>query len=65
MVKVALLVWIILGTVLAGVGVVAVLMTPSLIVQGMRFIPMVALAGFALAIPLSMIIAKQLIKTVA
>lgn len=65
MIKVALLVWIMLGTVLAGVGVVAVLMTPSLIAQGMRFIPMVALAGFAIAIPLSLVIAKQLMKTTA
>lgn len=65
MIKVALLVWIMLGTVLAGVGVVSVLMTPGLMAQGMKFIPISALAGFALAIPLSLLIAKQLVKTTA
>lgn len=60
MFKVALLVWIVLGSTLAGIAVVVITSIPNLYDQGFTLIPWGAAGGFVLAIPFSFIIAKQL-----
>jgi hypothetical protein len=60
MFKVGILIWIVLGTTLAGLAILAVVLVPALYAQGMKAIPIAALAGFAIAIPFSLMIAKQI-----
>lgn len=60
MLKIAVLVWMMLGITLAGALVVAVVAVPSLYDQGMRLIPIVAAAGFVVAIPFAFLIAKKI-----
>jgi hypothetical protein len=60
MFKVALLVWIMLGTTLAGIAVVVIVSIPDLFDQGMKLIPIGGIGGYVLAIPFSFMIAKQL-----
>jgi len=65
MLKLATLIWIMLGTTLAGSLVVTVLATPSLAVQSMKLIPPAAGGGFLLAIPLAVLIAKKIYSATA
>jgi hypothetical protein len=51
MIKIAIVIWIVLGASLAGAAMVAVLSIPSLADQGMQLTPRVVLAGFGVAIP--------------
>jgi hypothetical protein len=60
MFKVSILVWIMLGTVLAGVSLIVVLMVPSFAADAIRNIPYAVAVGFALAIPLSYVVATQI-----
>ncbi len=60
MFRLALLIWIVLGTTLAGVGVTVVVSDASLYDQGMKLIPIAAIAGFVIAIPLSFMISKKM-----
>lgn len=60
MLKVGILVWLILGTTLAGSAVLVVLVVPGLSDEAMKWVPTSAIAGFILAFPLSLIIAKQI-----
>jgi hypothetical protein len=60
MMKVALLVWIVLGTTLAGCAVLVVLAVPSLSEQAWKLMLPASVAGFVVALPLSWIIAKQI-----
>jgi preprotein translocase subunit SecF len=60
MFKVSVLVWIMLGTVLAGVSLIVVLMVPSFAADAIRNIPYAVAVGFALAIPLSYLVARQI-----
>jgi hypothetical protein len=60
MFRLALLIWVVLGTVLAGAGVVVVVSNPDLYNQGMKLIPIAAIAGFVIAIPLSFMIGKKI-----
>ena len=58
--RLAILLWVILGTTLAGIGVMIVLATPSLAPQAMKLIPYVATIGAALAMPVSVVAAKMI-----
>lgn len=58
--KLASLVWIMLGTVMAGSAVVAVVSTPTWFDNGMRLIPIVGIAGYVLALPIAWYIAKAI-----
>ncbi|MCL2715042.1 MAG: hypothetical protein FWD68_10770 [Alphaproteobacteria bacterium] len=58
MLKISLIVWIILGTTLAGICMIAALMFPNL--PQMTTIPLAVAAGFIVAIPLSYMIARQI-----
>jgi hypothetical protein len=60
MLKIAILIWIVLGTTLAGSALTIVLATPALADQAMKLIPWAALAGAVLAMPLSWLIASNL-----
>ena len=60
MFKISLIVWIILGTALAGTAVIAVLAVPGLADQAMKNIPLAVLAGFAVAMPLSYLVARKI-----
>ncbi len=60
MFKISLLVWIVLGTALAGSAVVAVLAVPSLAEQAMKNIPFAVLIGFVAAMPLSYLVARKI-----
>lgn len=56
----ALLVWIILGTTLAGVAMAAIVAVPALSQQAAQLIPILCGAGFVLAIPFAYVIARRL-----
>jgi NAD-dependent oxidoreductase involved in siderophore biosynthesis len=60
MAPVATLIWINLGTTLAGIGLTIVLATPQLAAESMKYIPWAALAGFVVAMPLSLLLARKL-----
>lgn len=61
MLKLAALIWIVLGATLAGSFVTVIVTVPSLYADGMRLIPYAAGAGFLLAIPGAVMIAKRLL----
>ena len=60
MMKVAAILWIVVGTVLAGSGVVAVLSIPSLSSEAIRYLPLAGVAGYVAAVPVALLIAKRL-----
>jgi hypothetical protein len=60
MFKISILVWIILGTALAGSAVISVLAVPSLAADAMKNIPFAVLTGFAAAMPLSYLVARKI-----
>ncbi len=60
MARLALLLWIMGGTLLAGLGVMVVLMAPSLQAGAMRYIPIAAIAGFIIGVPVAFIAAKAI-----
>ena len=60
MFRISLIVWMVLGTAVAGSAVIAVLATPGLADQAMKNIPFAVLIGFTLAMPLSYLVAKKI-----
>ncbi|TBW36271.1 hypothetical protein EYW49_14290 [Siculibacillus lacustris] len=60
MLKIAVLVWIVLGVTVAGAALTVVLAVPSLTVNAMKLLPIVALLGFVVAIPLSILVARRI-----
>ena len=60
MFKISLIVWMVLGTAVAGSAVIAVLATPGLADQAMKNIPFAVLIGFILAMPLSYLVARKI-----
>lgn len=60
MFKVSILVWMMLGTTLAGISLIVVLMVPGLAANAIKNIPYAAAVGFALAMPLSYVVASQI-----
>jgi hypothetical protein len=60
MTRLAALLWIMGGTVLAGVAVMVVLMIPSLQSDAMRVIPIAAVVGYAVGIPLALFAARAI-----
>ncbi|WP_316167380.1 MULTISPECIES: hypothetical protein [unclassified Bradyrhizobium] len=60
MLKVASLIWIMLGTVLAGSAVTAVLAMQGLGANPIKIIPLAALAGFVIAMPLAYLVATKI-----
>ncbi|GEM_PF-1302512 len=60
MFKVSILIWIMLGTVLAGTSMIVVLIVPSLAGQAIKNIPDAVALGFVFAMPLSYLVARQI-----
>jgi hypothetical protein len=58
--RLAILLWVILGTTLAGIGVMVVLATPSMSSQAMMLIPYAAAIGAVIGIPISIVGAKMI-----
>lgn len=58
MLKIAVLIWVMLGTVLAGTAVTTVLTIG--LANPMQAIPFAALAGFVVAMPLAYLVATRL-----
>jgi hypothetical protein len=61
MLKVAILVWILIGVVGAGAALLVVLAVPSLSTNAMKLLPIVSIAGFIVTIPISFVIAKLIL----
>lgn len=61
MLKVAILVWLMLATVLAGVCIMVVLTVPSLMARDMNLIPIAAGIGAVIAIPFALYVAKRIV----
>jgi positive regulator of sigma E activity len=62
MLKIAALVWIMLGTVLAGIAVMTVLSVPVWADQAMKYLPYAAIAGFIIAIPFAIVVARRMAR---
>jgi len=60
MFKIAILLWMIGGTVLAGIAIMVVLTVPALAVKDMQYIPIAAIIGFVVAIPFAYLVAKRI-----
>jgi hypothetical protein len=58
--RLAVLLWVIMGTVFAGLLVMVVLLVPGLAVQAMKLIPIAAVVGAILAVPFSFVAAKAI-----
>lgn len=54
------LIWIMLGTLLAGVALTVIVTVPELADQSMRLIPIACGAAFILAIPFAILVAKRI-----
>ena len=60
MLKLAVIVWIMLATTLAGIAVLVLLTLPWLATDPMRMIPVAAAGAAVLAMPLSFLIARRI-----
>ena len=61
MFKVAILVWILIGVVGAGIALTVVLAVPSLSANAMKLLPIVSICGFVVTIPISFLVAKKIL----
>jgi hypothetical protein len=60
MTRLAALLWVMGGATLAGIFIMIVLMIPSMQFEAIKYISIAAIAGFVVAIPLSLIAAKAI-----
>ena len=65
MIKIALIIWMIGGTTLAGMAVMAVLVVPTLAVHDMQYVPLAGIAGFVVAIPIAYLVAIRIAAATA
>jgi hypothetical protein len=61
--RLAALLWIMGGTVLAGLAVMVVLVIPSLQAEAMRLIPVAAVLGYIVGVPVAYLAAKAIAPT--
>lgn len=61
MAKIAVLIWIVMGITIAGVFGTVILATPALSNEAAELLPWAALAGFVVAIPASVVIARKIL----
>lgn len=59
--KIAVLIWIVMGITIAGVFGTVILATPALSNEAAELLPWAALAGFVVAIPASVVIARKIL----
>lgn len=60
MFRLAILIWMMAGTTLAGIAITVVLLIPSIQGQAMKYIPIAAAIGVIVAIPISFMAAKAI-----
>lgn len=60
MVRLAALLWIILGTTVAGIALIVILTVPQLAENSATLIPIVCGSAFVAAMPLSLLIARHI-----
>ena len=60
MIKVALLVWIMLGTVLAGTAVTVIVATPALDADAARLIPIASGLALLIGLPVAYVVARMI-----
>lgn len=60
MFKIAIIVWMMAGTTLAGIAIMVVLTVPSFATHDMQNIPIAAVVGFVIAIPLAYVVAERI-----
>lgn len=60
MFKIAAILWIILGTTLAGIAITAIVSVPELSDQAAKLIPTLCIGAFVLALPLSVLVARRI-----
>ena len=60
MIKIALLVWIVLGTVLAGTAMTVIVSTPGLMADAVRLIPLACGVAFLVGLPVAYIVARMI-----
>jgi hypothetical protein len=65
MMKLAAIVWIIVGTVFAGAAVVAVLTIPSLASEALHYLPVAGIGGYLVAMPVAWLLAARISRPVA
>jgi hypothetical protein len=61
MLRLAVLLWLLIGITFAGSFILGILSVPVIAVQAMRVIPFAAVAGFAIAIPLAVLVARAIV----
>jgi len=61
MLRLAAMIWVLAGTVLAGCLVTAVLTVPAWSLAAMKLIPVAGLAGYVLGIPIAYAIAARIV----
>lgn len=60
MLRLAVLIWILVGTVLAGVFVTVVIATPALAADVFRLVLVAGIGGYVLAIPVAYLVTRRL-----
>lgn len=65
MIRLVAMLWSIAGTALAGIAIIVVLAVPSFAGHAMQYIPYAALAGFVVAIPVAIVVARMIAKPAA
>jgi membrane associated rhomboid family serine protease len=63
MFKIAAVVWIMIGTVFAGITIMTILSVPSLADHAISYIPRAAIGGFIVAIPIAFFVARRMART--
>jgi hypothetical protein len=62
MLRLTILLWALAGTALAGTFILAVVSVPGLADQGMRLIPIAAVLGAVVAVPVAAIVARVILR---
>lgn len=65
MLKVAAIIWVLAGTVLAGCFVTLVLCSPSLSAHAATLMAWAGIGGFVIAIPVAWVVAKKIVGATA
>jgi len=60
MFRLALVIWLMLGTAIAGIAVLAVVSQGNLLNQGWITIPVAGIVGYLIALPLSFMVSKRI-----
>ena len=63
MLRLAVLLWTLIATALAGAFILTVVSTPALVDQSMRLIPIAVGAGALLAVPVAAFVARTILRS--